>query len=122
MLEVLPNGIAGYNKQWKVSSGYRLKGVVKQESPTSDHCKGQAVDLALINSTYDKTYALSVAAEKVIPYNQIILEYRYPGSHWLHCSFKMTGGKKQAFTMVNDRTYQASGFALLDTIPAQSRA
>jgi hypothetical protein len=117
MLDVLPGGIAGYNKQWKISSGYRLKGVIKQESPTSDHCKGQAIDIAIINGTFEKTYQLSVAAEKIVPYSQIILEYRFPGSHWLHCSYKAKGGLKMAFTMVNDKTYQRSGFALLDAIP-----
>jgi hypothetical protein len=121
LLDVLPGGIAGYNKQWKISSGYRLKGVVKQESPTSDHCKGQAVDIALINSTYDKTFALASAAEKVLPYDQLILEYRYPGSHWLHCSYKSKGVRKMAFTMVNDKTYQRSGYALLDAIPQPNR-
>ena len=121
LLDVLPGGIGGYGKQWKISSGYRLKGVVRQESPTSDHCKGQAIDIALINGTYDKTYELTVAAEKVVPYSQIILEYRYPGSHWMHCSYKINGGLKQAFTMVNDKTYQRSGFALLDNIPQPSR-
>jgi hypothetical protein len=119
MLEILPGGIAGYKTQWKINSGYRLKGVVKQESPTSDHCKGQAVDIGIVNGTYEKTYKLCVAAEKILPYNQLILEYRYPGSHWMHCSYKSKGGKKMAFTMVNDKTY-AQGYSLLTSIPPKS--
>jgi predicted chitinase len=127
MLEILPGGIGGYKKTWKINSGYRLKGVVPQESPTSDHCKGQAVDIGLVNSTYDKLYNLVVSAEKILPYDQIILEYRYPSSHWMHVSYKMDARRKMAFTMLNDKTYKRNtagvpqGFYLLDQIPQPSR-
>jgi hypothetical protein len=127
MLEILPGGIGGYKKTWKINSGYRLKGVVPQESPTSDHCKGQAIDIGLVNSTYDKLYNLVVSAEKILPYDQIILEYRYPSSHWMHVSYKMDARRKMAFTMLNDKTYKRNtagvpqGFYLLDQIPQPTR-
>ena len=119
-LDALPGGIAGYNKQWTISSGYRLKGVVKSESPTSDHCKGHCFDIALLGpDRYNKTYELVQKLEKLITYDQIILEYRAPTSVWIHTGYKATGNRKMAFTMVNDKVYKRdakgmpSGFILL---------
>jgi predicted chitinase len=113
-LAVLPGGIGGYGKQWKVTSGYRLKGVVKQESPTSDHCKGMAVDIALIlPDRFNATYNMIQKIEALVPYDQIILEYRYKDQVWMHLSYKSKGSRKMAFTMANDKTFQKNGFALL---------
>jgi predicted chitinase len=127
-LEVLPGGIAGYNKQWKISSGYRLKGVVPTESPFSDHCKGHCYDIALmLPDRINKTYALVQQCEKIIKYDQIILEYRAPESVWIHTGYKPQGNRGMAFTMVNDSTYkrdakgQPAGFFLLDTIPPKAK-
>jgi predicted chitinase len=123
-VNVLPGGIGGYKKQWKINSGYRLKGVVANESPTSDHCKGQALDIGImLPDKYTKTYEFIQQLEKVLPYDQLILEYRFPESCWIHVSFKSKGARKQAFTMVNDKVYKRdskgipSGFVLLETIP-----
>jgi predicted chitinase len=127
-LEVLPGGIAGYNKQWKISSGYRLKGVVPTESPFSDHCKGHCFDVALmLPDRINKTYALVQQCEKIIKYDQIILEYRAPESVWIHTGYKPQGNRGMAFTMVNDSTYKRdakgnpAGFFLLDTIPPKAK-
>jgi hypothetical protein len=128
MLEILPGGIGGYNKLWKISSGYRLKGVVPNESPTSDHCKGLALDIALIGSDrITKTYELVQKLEKIVPYDQMILEYRFPESVWIHVSYKTKGTRKMAFTMVNDSTYKRNdkgipaGYFLVDSIPAKNK-
>jgi predicted chitinase len=128
MLGVLPGGIGGYNKLWKISSGYRLKGVVPNESPTSDHCKGMAIDIALIGTDrITKTYELIQKIEKVVPYDQLILEYRFPESVWIHVSYKTKGTRKMAFTMVNDSTYKRdvrgipAGYFLVDSIPPKNK-
>lgn len=120
-LDVLPGGIGGYGKQWTISSGYRLKGVVKTESPTSDHCKGHCFDIALLlPDRFNKTYQLVQQLEKLVNYDQIILEYRYKDQVWIHSGYKPNGNRKMAFTMVNDKVYQRdskgmpSGFVLLD--------
>jgi hypothetical protein len=61
--------------------------------------------------------------KKIIPYDQLILEYRHPSSVWIHVSYKAKGSKKMAFTMVNDATYKRnaagipSGFVLVENIP-----
>ena len=128
-LDVLPGGIGGYGKQWTISSGYRLKGVVKSESPTSDHCKGHCFDIALLlPDRFNKTYELVQKLEKVVNYDQIILEYRYKDQVWIHTGYKPNGGRKMAFTMVNDKVYQRdskgmpSGFVLLsDGAPPQEK-
>jgi predicted chitinase len=113
-LGVLPGGIGGYGKQWKVTSGYRLKGVIKQESPTSDHCKGMAADIALmLPDRYNATYNMIQKIESIVPYDQLILEYRYKDQVWMHMSYKSKGSRKMAFTMANDKTFQRNGFALL---------
>lgn len=127
MLDALPGGIGGYGKQWKINSGYRLKGVIPHESANSNHCKGLAVDIGILLSPKpDKTFEVITAAEKIVPYDQLILEYRNPTSVWIHAGY-WGGGKglrKMAFTMVNDKTYKRSstgipeGFYLVSSIPA----
>ena len=128
MLDILPGGIGGYNKLWRISSGYRLKGVVPNESPTSDHCKGLALDIALIGGDRNnKTYELIQKIEKIVPYDQLILEYRFPESVWIHVSYKPNGTRKMAFTMVNDSTYKRNsaglpaGYFLVDSIPPKNK-
>lgn len=124
IMDVLPGGRSGYNTQWVISSGYRLKGVVPNESPTSDHCKGHCVDIVLkIPDKFNKTFEMIQKIEPLIVYDQLILEYRYPDSVWMHISYRKDNNRKMAFTMVNDKTYKRNalglpaGFFLLNTIP-----
>lgn len=124
MLEVLPGGIGGYKTQWRINSGYRLKGVIPQETATSDHCKGRAADIGILHpDKYNKTYQIIQAAEKILPYDQLILEYRYPSSCWIHVGYRASARRKMAFTMVNDDTYKRdakgrpTGYYLLNDIP-----
>lgn len=127
-LEVLPGGIAGYGTQWVITSGYRLKGVIKTESATSDHCKGHCVDIVLKHpDLYNKTYETIQQLERVVAYDQIILEYRYPGSCWMHIGYRPDNNRRWAFTMVNDETYKRNangipaGFFLLSDIPPKAK-
>ena len=124
IIDTLPGGRSGYGTQWVISSGYRLKGVVKNESPTSDHCKGHCVDIVLkIPDKYNKTFEMIQKIEPLIVYDQLILEYRYPDSVWMHISYRKDNNRKMAFTMVNDKTYKRNskglpaGFFLLNSIP-----
>jgi predicted chitinase len=127
MLDVLPGGIGGYKTQWKINSGYRLRGVIKNESPVSEHCKGRAVDIGiLLPNKEEKTYEIIQKAEKLIPYDQLILEYRYPDSVWIHVSYNPTSLRRMAFTMVNDKTFKRNsngspeGIVLVTNIPPKS--
>jgi predicted chitinase len=128
ILDVLPGGRSGYNSQWVITSGYRLKGVVSNESPTSDHCKGHCIDIALtIPDKYNKTYELVQKIEPLIVYDQLILEYRHPDSVWIHISYRKDNNRKMAFTMVNDKTYKRNalglpaGFFLINNIPPKAK-
>jgi len=126
MLDVLPGGIGGYKTQWLITSGYRLKGLLGVESPTSDHCKGLALDIQLVGRDPTKTYELIQKLERILPYDQLILEYRHPSSVWIHVSYRPKGSRKMAFTMVNDSTYKRNtagiptGFVLVENIPPKS--
>lgn len=132
MLAVLPNGIAGYGKTWKINSGFRVStnipagGVAK-----SDHMLGRAIDFTLL--PYDsikaqRNYEFCSTLSKILPYDQIIMEYMSGGSNWIHIGYRgikegdTAGGgynRKMAFTMLNGSTYrrddkgQPSGFYLL---------
>lgn len=115
-LTVLPDGIRGYGKKWKINSGYRMG------TNTSDHTRGRAVDIGLIGGDERKElhYRLIQQLDKLVPYDQLILEYEGAHSTWIHTSFRGTGGetygggtnRKMAFTMNNHKTY-GQGFVLL---------
>lgn len=115
-LEVLPDGIQGYGKKWKINSGYRMG------TNTSDHSKGRACDIALIGGRERRElhFALIQKLDKLVPYDQLILESEGQASSWIHTSFRGTGNttfgggtnRKMAFTMHNHKTV-AQGFQLV---------
>jgi predicted chitinase len=125
LLAVLPGGIGGYGKQWKINSGYRIssnipKGGVKK----SDHMLGRATDLTLLPYGPNKAklnFDFANQIEKLIPYDQIIMEYMPGGSNWVHIGYRglkegdTAGGgvnRKMAFTMYNGDTIKRDGFLL----------
>jgi hypothetical protein len=128
IIDIMPGGRSGLNSQWFITSGYRLKGVVPFESPNSDHCKGHCVDIALkIPDKNTKTFEMIQQIEKLIVYDQLILEYRYPDIVWMHIGYRKDNNRKMAFTMVNDKVYKRntlgvpSGFFLISDIPPKGK-
>jgi predicted chitinase len=126
MLAILPGGIGGYGKQWKINSGYRISSNIPAGGVSkSDHMLGRATDLTLL--PYDSTkaqrnYEFASQIEKILPYDQIIMEYMPNGSNWIHVSYRGTkdgdtagGGvnRKMAFTMYNGKTVNRNGFTLM---------
>jgi hypothetical protein len=116
--------LAGGKSALIITSGYRQNGVVSYASKTSQHPAGQAFDFQLAGkiNNYQAMYDFVQKVAGAVPFDQLILEYRDPGVAgnnrnvricWIHCSFKYTGNRKMAFTMLNDKTYKANGFALL---------
>lgn len=113
-LTVLPDGIRGYGKKWKISSGYRMG------TNTSDHSRGLACDVTLIGGRERKelVYNLILQLDKLVPYDQLIMEYEGEHSVWIHTSFKGDGksvfgartpNRKMGFTMKDHKTYPAPG-------------
>jgi predicted chitinase len=128
-LAILPGGAAGYGKQWKINSGYRSSG---NSTSTSDHPYGRATDITVLpydSSKKQRNFDMIQKLEKILPYDQLIIEYRSDGSNWIHMSYRgMNKGdtsgpgasnRKMAFTMLNDKTYKRdssgnpSGFVLI---------
>jgi predicted chitinase len=128
-LALLPGGGAGYGKQWKINSGYRSSG---NSTSTSDHPYGRAIDITILpydSSKKQRNFDMIQKLERVLPYDQMIIEYRSDGSNWIHMSYRginkgdTTGpgatNRKMAFTMLNDKTYKRdssgnpSGFVLI---------
>ena len=113
----MPGGWSGYGKQWKINSGYRMG------TNTSDHSKGRAVDIGLIGGAErkEKHFDLVKRLDKIVQYDQLILEYEGIHSTWIHTGFRgnstvstFGGGlnRGMAFTMNNHKTY-GQGFILL---------
>jgi hypothetical protein len=115
-LTVLPGGIHGLGKRWRINSGYRMG------TSNSDHAKGRAVDIGLVGGPERKAlhHELIQQLDKLVPYDQLILEYRGSSSTWIHTGFRGTGNqtfgggtnRKMGFTMSNDKTI-GQGFILL---------
>lgn len=123
LMALVPNGIAGFGKTWKLNSGFRGSGNIPPGgSKTSDHMTGRAIDFTLLpydNTKKDRNYALAVEIDKKLPYDQLIMEYKSPSSNWVHIGYRGAkagetsgpgnGNRKMAFTMVNGDTYKKDG-------------
>lgn len=125
LLAVLPGGIGGYGKQWKINSGYRISSnIPKGGVSKSDHMLGRATDMTLLPYGPNKAklnFDFANQIEKLIPYDQIIMEYMPGGSNWVHIGYRglkegdTAGGgtnRKMAFTMYNGDTIKRDGFLL----------
>lgn len=113
-LEELPDGIQGYRRKWFITSGYRM-GASK-----SDHAKGRACDIQLAGRDKKQHYDLIKKLDKLVPYDQLLLEYQGPQSVWIHTGFRgnsnttFGGGsnRSQAATVVVDTNQFIPGFSL----------
>ena len=84
----------------KINSGFRSAALNKAigGSTTSQHCKGEAMDLDL----HDK--ALFIWIIDNLDFDQAIFEGGTENSAaWFHLSYKKTGNRKQALRMTNNK-------------------
>ena len=78
-----------------ISSGYRSKDLNKaiNGSATSQHCKGEALDLDVDGHSHDITnkqiFDFIVAK---LPFDQVINEFNYA---WIHVSYKKNGPQRK---------------------------
>ncbi len=84
-----------YGKPIKINSFFRSAKLNKLVggSPTSQHTKGQAIDITTgTKSENKKLFELA----KTLEFDQLIWEYGdYTGPHWVHISYKTSGNRKQ---------------------------
>jgi hypothetical protein len=93
---------AAYGKPVTVNSGFRsvATNVATGGSKTSDHCKGQAVDIE-IEGVPNAELAQWIMYN--LDYTQLILEFHVkgdPSSGWVHVSYDPKNLKKQELTAV----------------------
>lgn len=98
---------------WSINSGLR------NGTNGSDHNKGRALDMRYNpKRSFEETWKLAVQLEKILAYNQLILEYRKPGAkgnpgpgwmNWIHISYSTEGNMRKAFTMVDDASVNDKG-------------
>lgn len=98
---------------WCINSGLR------GDKNGSDHNKGRALDMRYNpKRSFEDMWKLAVQLEKILPYNQLILEYRKPGAkfnpgpgwmNWIHISFSTEGNQGKAFTMIDDVSVDGKG-------------
>lgn len=97
-----------FNAPVIVSSGYRSEFLCEEigSKPTSQHCKGEAVDFEVIGND---NYTVAKWIQDNLDFDQLILEFYEsgkPNSGWIHVSYKNDGqNRKQALTF-NGRQYQ----------------
>ena len=96
--------------RWYITSGLR------NLRDGSDHSKGRALDFQLWpGGRYQDQLDITVQLEKILPYNQLILEYRDPSAskgnwqNWTHVSYRGSANLKWGFTMYNDKAVDANG-------------
>lgn len=116
-------------KLWTITSIFRT-GVPQGGVANSQHQNGCAVDFVCGtgNFSYKLNYDWAVKLAAILPYDQLLLEYRDPGVNgnknkarinWIHASYNPYGPpRKQAITFLNDTSYPqrgARGFINLGT-------
>ena len=115
LIDVLPGGYGGYRKQWKINSGFRTTANNRASggAKVSQHMKGQAVDIQLAGGNKRKHYDMIQQIAKLVPYDQLILEYSPNGrTAWIHCSFDINRQRKQCLTIDLYRHKTTQGFVL----------
>lgn len=89
----------------RVNSGFRRPGDAPGSSTTSQHNLGEAVDISFSDvSTKAEMYQRILEIQKLVPYDQLILEATTNSTAgWIHISFRTTGNRGNAFSMFNHR-------------------
>lgn len=104
-------------KVWNLNSGYRNY-VPSGGSATSQHLIGCAVDISIGgNYGYKATFDAANKLASIIPYDQLLLEYRDRNDgriNWIHLSYNNYGTpRKDLRTFLNDKTHTAGKLVYL---------
>ena len=98
-----------------ITSGFRRPGDVRGSSKTSQHYLGQAADIVIPGFSREQHYEAACQLAKMVPYDQIILEYSGKTTVWIHVSFKYTANRSNAFTMRDHKRASGNGQFVLIT-------
>ena len=140
-LAILPNGIQGYGKDWKINSGYRMskhalpyckkcgsREVIcsgntctctkcnntfdRSEIWKSDHERGLACDIKLIGQNRGTHWKFIQELEKLSNYDQLIIEYNGAKSVWIHVGYRPNACRFQRLTAIDHKKF-VNGFVAL---------
>ena len=98
-----------------ITSGFRRPGDVRGSSATSQHYLGQAADIVIPGFSREQHYEAACQLAKMVPYDQILLEYSGKNTVWIHVSFKYTANRFNAFTMRDHKRVSSNGQFVLIT-------
>jgi hypothetical protein len=86
-----------------ITSGFRTVG----SNPTSQHPKGQAVDIQFKGIAASEYFKIANLLAKALNYDQLLLEYsNYTRNPWIHISFSHnTKNRNQVLTFWNNKTH-----------------
>lgn len=88
-----------------VTSAFRDPGNTTN-SVTSQHPKGQAVDIQFKGLQKSEYYTIAIAIAKIIKYDQLLLEYcNYTANPWIHISYSVENNKNQTLTFYNHKKH-----------------
>lgn len=93
-----------------VTSGFRYPG----SNPTSQHPKGEAVDIQFSGASKDDYYAIAVDLAASLPaFDQLLLEYAVTSKNpWIHISLTRGNNRRQVMTFYNHKKH-SNGLANL---------
>lgn len=105
------------NKPIKINSVYRSKEVnaaIKGSSKTSQHCKGEAMD---IKGTNVSNAALGRLIKDNLTFDQLIFEYPTAGEPaWIHVSYSKTKNRKQVLMCYGASDYRPFNDKLINKL------
>jgi hypothetical protein len=83
--------------------GFLITSGFRQGQNTSDHNRGQAVDIQWNGRTADFHLDVARWITENLQYKQLIFEHSPRGSIWLHVAYEKNGNRRQNLTMINNR-------------------
>jgi GH24 family phage-related lysozyme (muramidase) len=88
----------------------KINSCLRLENTSSQHNKGQAVDVSFPGLSRADLYDRVLEVQKIVPHDQMLLEYLTPGGNgWIHISFVANGNRGQVFTMNNHKRVGSIG-------------
>jgi len=88
-----------------VTSAFRNPGNASN-AKTSQHPKGQGVDIQFKGATKAEYYEIAIKLAKVLKYDQLILEFcNYTKNPWIHVSYSVEKNRTQVLTFFNHRKH-----------------